>query len=470
MSINELEAEKQAMQEMLDKLKQDVSNADDSEKVKLNREIRIDERYLKDIEKLLAEKNASEGQVVEETNSELLQLKETWATSQIDSALSAAGIEWKLIDETWKADLDTVKEYLQYVVEHSTDQSSLVNFLNNESQWSGCWSTCVQIALTKLWYDCKGIDWLIWKETKAATKQFQEAYNEKHSGALKPDSHPWYETTKALLEEIKALLNTDWGEAGSDTVNDTGGDTNSDTDSDTGGDTVNDTDNDTGGDTVNDTGENESAEKNSDKFNVAVFNELVNKANNTISSKNMSVLVQTSTSSSTTWAFTYTVNDKNNPYYYPTIILPNNLWQTSININLHDYLTSNNTFDEQRFGEELEQIEKSYSFIKGIRWKEYSYTDIFWKNSTPDVYEQAFMNKFKNKKILIDSSPSYTYYTKDALIVQLDKQWIDKKRCKREIKREKIKNKDSFSEDMFKKELKKQIEDILKNDFWKPEN
>lgn len=202
MSVNELEAEKQAMQGKLDKLKQDVLNADDSEKVELNREIRIDERYLKDIEKLLAEKNASEEQVVEETNSELLQLKETWATSQIDSALSAAGIEWKLIDETWKANLDTVKEYLQYVVEHSTDQSSLVNFLNNESQWSGCWSTCVQIALTKLWYDCKGIDWLIWKETKAATKQFQEAYNKKHSGALKPDSHPWYETAKALLEEL----------------------------------------------------------------------------------------------------------------------------------------------------------------------------------------------------------------------------------------------------------------------------
>ncbi|MCX6824068.1 MAG: hypothetical protein NT085_02985, partial [candidate division SR1 bacterium] len=169
-----------------------------------------------------------------------------------------------------------------------------------------------------------------------------------------------------------------------------------------------------------------------------------------------------------------------NPYLY---IAESTTWNTVEKINMNTYI-KDGVLDMVSLKKTIDgiktRIDNLNKTIETLRGKSYSATDIFGtdKKFQTDVYK-TFFKKFKDNNVLIDESPTYTFYSitsgkaiyYSTLQFDLDQKgaWDDSY-CKGliiDVVNDKVINKDgTLNEDELKKFLAKKITAIIKD----PEN
>jgi hypothetical protein len=99
-----------------------------------------------------------------------------------------------------------------------------------------------------------------------------------------------------------------------------------------------------------------------------------------------------------------------------------------------------------------------------IRNTTYSFSDLFW-NVAESVYYKAFFNEFSNWMLKIRSTTAFQW---DKLKIELDKGWPNLPSWLRwhEIDKNSLKWRDwKYSMEFFKKEMKKIVDKIVKENF-----
>ena len=129
-------------------------------------------------------------------------------------------------------------------------------------------------------------------------------------------------------------------------------------------------------------------------------------------------------------------------------------------------LTIKNMNDDYEKQVKLENQEKedSEKFLVDIRNTTYSFSDLFW-NVAENVYYKAFFNEFSNWMLKIRSTTAFQW---DKLKIELDKGWPNLPSWLRwhEIDKNSLKWRDwKYSMEFFKKEMKKIVDKIVKENF-----
>lgn len=174
-------------------------------------------------------------------------------------------------------------------------------------------------------------------------------------------------------------------------------------------------------------------------------------------------IYQTSYPSVTWWAYSKQPSYLHNPVYNPVLSMKD--WSTiNFDANFHDYVAEDGTFDNDKLRNRLQDLVDAVDFVSSIRWKKYTYQDLFGdkKKTLSDI---AFFNKFENQELEIDSSKSYTRCWSDSMNLHLDIAWKDQKWCDKTIKYDDLKINWKYSEEALKQQLITMVTEIEKNHF-----